>query len=348
MTHLVFILTLSFPIVIMAAILAVSARTRRGILFGVTLPLNIADSPQAQAALTRYRRSILATALVLLVITAALATHGNMKTASTFHIVAVFALLALALALRAKEAHNFRSLAIAAPSVRVADLAVPSTANVLALTAAPLLLLAATALWLKTHWQQIPARWPQHWNASGQVNGWGTRTVISVFFPLFMGAGIALTLLLINAFNTKAPGPQAVQRAYFAAPVAIMSWILTLIFCTLSLMPLYYFGLAAVLSMAILSMVGLLGSLCWSFARSGFFNTNSTAWTEQPYDNTPDHNWKAGIFYINRADSAIIVPKRFGFGWTLNFGHPAAWIFMGSIFLLALGLTLTPLLLHHH
>jgi Family of unknown function (DUF5808) len=30
------------------------------------------------------------------------------------------------------------------------------------------------------------------------------------------------------------------------------------------------------------------------------------------------------MFYVNRQDPALIVEKRFGFGYTLNFGHPAA------------------------
>jgi uncharacterized membrane protein len=34
------------------------------------------------------------------------------------------------------------------------------------------------------------------------------------------------------------------------------------------------------------------------------------------------NNYKWGIFYYNRTDPRIFVPKRFGFGYTLNFGKP--------------------------
>lgn len=32
--------------------------------------------------------------------------------------------------------------------------------------------------------------------------------------------------------------------------------------------------------------------------------------------------WFAGVLYYNPDDPDAFVPKRFGFGWTINFGHP--------------------------
>ena len=38
-------------------------------------------------------------------------------------------------------------------------------------------------------------------------------------------------------------------------------------------------------------------------------------------------NYKWGIFYFNRKDSRIVVPKRArGMGWTLNFGNIYAYV----------------------
>jgi uncharacterized membrane protein len=45
-----------------------------------------------------------------------------------------------------------------------------------------------------------------------------------------------------------------------------------------------------------------------------------------------DRYWYAGFFYNNPDDPALFVPKRFGLGWTLNFGHPQArWIILGML-----------------
>jgi uncharacterized membrane protein len=43
-------------------------------------------------------------------------------------------------------------------------------------------------------------------------------------------------------------------------------------------------------------------------------------------DRTLDRYWKLGIFYFNRDDSTVIVEKRFGLGYSLNFARPTAWI----------------------
>jgi hypothetical protein len=36
-------------------------------------------------------------------------------------------------------------------------------------------------------------------------------------------------------------------------------------------------------------------------------------------------NWKAGMFYNCKADPRVIVPKRFGIGWTINFARASAF-----------------------
>jgi uncharacterized membrane protein len=63
------------------------------------------------------------------------------------------------------------------------------------------------------------------------------------------------------------------------------------------------------------------------FSRSGARVTESGT-TDAPDD---DSYWKAGGIYVNRNDPALMVPKRFGIGWTINFGHPA-----GAVILVAL------------
>lgn len=37
-------------------------------------------------------------------------------------------------------------------------------------------------------------------------------------------------------------------------------------------------------------------------------------------------HWKLGIFYYNRADKRVFLPKRYGIGWTVNFGKPGVLI----------------------
>lgn len=46
--------------------------------------------------------------------------------------------------------------------------------------------------------------------------------------------------------------------------------------------------------------------------------------------------WYGGVFYNNPDDPALFVPKRFGFGWTMNFGHPQAKVVLIALMLLVL------------
>jgi uncharacterized membrane protein len=36
-------------------------------------------------------------------------------------------------------------------------------------------------------------------------------------------------------------------------------------------------------------------------------------------------------FYFNKQDSNFIVPKTYGFGFTLNFANPISWVFIAVI-----------------
>jgi uncharacterized membrane protein len=45
-------------------------------------------------------------------------------------------------------------------------------------------------------------------------------------------------------------------------------------------------------------------------------------------DRTQDNYWKLGVFYFNRDDQAVIIEKRFGLGYTLNFGRLATSLIM--------------------
>jgi hypothetical protein len=47
----------------------------------------------------------------------------------------------------------------------------------------------------------------------------------------------------------------------------------------------------------------------------------------------PDAAWK-GSFYSNPNDPALLVPKRLGIGYTLNFGNPWSWAVLAFVLLM--------------
>jgi uncharacterized membrane protein len=46
---------------------------------------------------------------------------------------------------------------------------------------------------------------------------------------------------------------------------------------------------------------------------------------------TLDKYWKWVTFYVNAGDPALFVKKRYGVGYTLNFGNRWSWLLLGLI-----------------
>jgi uncharacterized membrane protein len=49
-----------------------------------------------------------------------------------------------------------------------------------------------------------------------------------------------------------------------------------------------------------------------------------------------ERNWLGGVIYFNPDDPDALVPKRYGWGWTVNFAHPAGKVFLAIMLLLIL------------
>lgn len=62
-------------------------------------------------------------------------------------------------------------------------------------------------------------------------------------------------------------------------------------------------------------------------------NQEPDEFTKYQWSNDPD-NWIWGIFYFNKQDNRILLPKRIPIlGWTLNFAHPVSVIVFGILIL---------------
>lgn len=58
--------------------------------------------------------------------------------------------------------------------------------------------------------------------------------------------------------------------------------------------------------------------------------------SSRPIFRDDDRYWYAGIFYNNPDDPAVFVPRRFGLGWTVNFGNPMGRMFFIGLLLIIL------------
>jgi len=175
----------------------------------------------------------------------------------------------------------------------------------------PFLLLAGGAFWLRAHWAEVPARVPMHWGVNGQVDRFVDRSPLAVGLPLLLGAALCAILLLFALVLRNSP------RHAFQKPslrlvlagelfIAAVCWGVVMASATGGRL------LLPVLIFAGFATIALFGLTAGLFA--GLRNQ------------APERNPSArrALFYSDPQDPALFVPKRRGYGYTINFGHPAA------------------------
>jgi uncharacterized membrane protein len=333
--HTMLAISSLFPLILIGCLLPLMARNRRGLLFGVTVPLDFTTSPIARDALRRYVFRTSALALTVITLSVLAYVFGHSAALPLLSFVAIPIELLGGLFFWQAGRRTILPYATTVPLVRTAELLSHRPLGVIYASLAALLPPAAVALWLHTHWNQIPQRWPQHWDASGHANGWGTRTPAGVYLPLVIGVVVLLFITGVAAFIALAPGTQTKQRRRALVPLAAITWLVSGAFCATALLPLRHITSPAITAFAIgfyiLATVTVVLCLIHNTAAAN----NSP--TSEPYDGTPDAMWRGGgLIYFNPSDAAILVPKRYGFGWTLNFARPAALFFTAGLVLVVL------------
>ena len=246
-------------------------------------------------------------------------------------------LAAFAHARRQTLPHAVRPSPLRSASLTLAPEGLPGGA---AAALVPFTILAAAALYLYLNWSRIPERFPVHWGIDGSPDRWSGRTWQGVYTPLLVGAVhsgfmllIALGILRASPRGRVAANAAATaqfRRAMLQFLVAAV-WGITLLLAVVSLAPVLTERPPGNLA-PILVSVGLIAlaiPFLWRIIR-----INRTIGSGG--DGTPDECWKLGMLYFNPADPAIFVEKRFGVGYTCNFGNRMIWLFLGLIVVFSL------------
>jgi uncharacterized membrane protein len=325
--------------------------TRPDVYFAVTVPLEFRDSAEGCSILKRYRVEVTIFGVLALLIVLA-----GMRIPKPNYLAAV-PLAGLFLQLLGVFVAYYRARgrvlphAAAPATVREAAL-VPREAHLPGgwlLQLPPFALFAATAIWLHLHWSQIPEVFPIHWGANGQPNNWATRSFAGVYSPLLIGAALCALMgflayatlrwsRLIRVGGAAGEGERRFRLVIVSIIVAT-EYLLALVFMWTGLLALSHKqtgppGLAPMLVFT-LAFTVVIAVLLVRFGQGGtrLVGPAAAASGAAPPvgDRTPDKYWKLGLFYINRNDPALFVEKRFGIGFTLNLGHPGAWVFLAVL-----------------
>jgi uncharacterized membrane protein len=201
-------------------------------------------------------------------------------------------------------------------------------------TLAALLPVALTAFYLAAHWSQIPQSFATRYTSSGQPAEWVTRTPLQVAWPLLLAGGLILWLAFLGWLLTRYTPSSTGKPRVLAFTLDILrsvAWLLAILMSAAALLPVLVLSAATLPIFLGSMMLLLLAFLTYISVRA--WHTFRGLPSDQ---STSAQYWVAGVFYFNRDDAALLVPKRSGMGYTFNMARPAAWILMVAILLLAL------------
>lgn len=200
----------------------------------------------------------------------------------------------------------------------------------------PFAALIATGIYLHSQWNLLPGRFPVHWGATGEPDRWALRNWRGVYGPLLSGAFLDALLIGLAALIIVLT-PRTTMQKVTTRALEFLLYPLTLSFILLSLLPLFRTPFWVISVIILLSIAAV---VCLSYA-----TIRAHSASKEIAQSRQASLWKAGIFYWNPSDPSILVPKRFGIGYTVNFANKWSWVTL----VVLLAVVLVPILfLSHH
>jgi uncharacterized membrane protein len=363
MERTIFDLQMVVEVIVIGGLMLLYPRiTRRGLLFGVYVGEERSAGAEARNIVGGWNRGAITATCIALAVAVALA----LSRANPLLTAAPTLLLALAsVALYLRSYRRARSLA-PEPGARLAAASI--LAEVPGGTAIPVLVLLAGVLcgtfavaYTEAHYGGLPDRVPTHFGTSGRPDAWSRKgfasvmimPVMTLIMGVLLGGVTVLTSRAKRAVRLDAGGGSLDAQNRFRGAItrylAVLSLLVILLLTTMSITSVQV-GLGrreglppAMLLLGIgLAAFAMIGAV-WLAIRYGQGGSR----LEGPAAAAPLTNgladnraWRLGVFYVNPDDPSWMVEKRFGFGYTLNFGNRKAVATLSVLFGAVIGLAI--------
>lgn len=326
----------------------------KGEVFSVSVPTSAENDPAVRKLKKRFSVVVLVAATVFTVAAVACGFAGSESKAMVFiisgsFVVPVFVGGGMIIASRSRMMKMKKERGwIAEPRQSVAAIGEDSTLVPRGISLkwnwAYVPIMVITAIIAVVGYDTMPDMIPMHIDFAGNVTDVAQKTPMVVAFPVLFEAFMAVCFVFSHwsALRSK-PGttPEHPASSSWAYGLFLRAQTVTLLVCGLLLtavigilMELSFIGMAslqivliAVLALTVLVLVATVG-VNLVFGQSG-----SKVFRMEESDNllrNDDACWKLGMLYVNGNDASIFVPKRSGFGWTVNLGRPSAWALMAG------------------
>lgn len=222
----------------------------------------------------------------------------------------------------------------------------------------PMTITAGLIIYTALNYNDLPNSIPTHWGPTGAPDAFSDKSPFSAIALLLILLVMQGMMAAINTFtkksgiklNATSKNRSRIQQLSFRK---YTSWFLFLtMFLTTILLGFLQLtiiheeignSLLLLIAPILFLIVILVGTAIYAFkVGQGGTRIQLDIEDQSPQgitDIDEDSHWKAGVFYVNKNDPSIFVEKRFGVGWTINFGNPIGYfILLGPI---ALILTIT-------
>lgn len=329
-------------------LLVIPRFSRPDIYFAVTIEPSFRQSEAGRAIARRYSMQMLAWIAAAAAIIAISVFLGKPHLSSlAILVVSIGSLISLISANRWTRPHATAPNAVREASLTFREDRLPGGWIPSSL---PFVILAAAGVYLNLHWDEIPQRFPVHFGIDGQPNRWAMRTPSAVYGNLAIGGAICLMLVIMSwaiqrsrriALRGAAAESEQSFRSMNVSVLLITEYLMAFLFAAIPIVTIFHVGSVQFtvfinVALTVFFMVVLL-VVFLRYGQGGTRLAGQAAVTSPPIgDRTPDECWKWGIFYFNPEDPAIMVEKRFGIGYTMNFGNVRAWLILAAIFTLPL------------
>ena len=186
---------------------------------------------------------------------------------------------------------------------------------------------------------------PTHIDFAGNVNQWTPKGPALIAFPLLVEVFMAACFIFSHWMTIRSkkdvdparPAISAYAYGAFARAECILllvggSVLTAVLGIVMILMMTEFLSMLVTMVLIIVATLVFVGAM---IAFSVVYGQSGSRLVKRLEENggiiaDNDEHWKAGIFYWNKGDASLILPKRFGVGWTMNWARPAAWVIVGG------------------
>lgn len=214
-----------------------------------------------------------------------------------------------------------------------------------------LAVIAATVLVAAVKYPSLPQQIPIHYNFAGEVDRYGVKSAATFAVMPLMQFFMGLLFGGLNLGISKSRHRNNLKRArefrrIMSISLFVIGFMVMLLFACIQLSMLSILSEAMTMVMPFIFLAAVFGIFIYLGVKVGQGGSRLRMEDEEPEDRVDDDRyWKGGFLYFNKDDPSLFVEKRFGMGYTLNFGNPKSTVVIAALVIFILAMAALPLII---